>query len=182
MQSSQPSRRDHNVHIVPCTYQGCSRWFRNQSGLTQHLNTSLAHASIPQHSPAPARVHPLAETDSLFPDDGYEVEPQHPSVLPEESDSYAIPDESQPEHLPSPGPPSSSVPQEPRARKRDYHEGLNGKWGLIGTAGGDVSYSYSQAVPVMKTEVLSIRTHPHPLEQGDHLTIGHHTVADQNLS
>ena len=128
MQSSRPPRRDHNAHIVPCTYQGCSRWFRNQSGLTQHLNTSLAHASLPRHSPAPAPVHPLPETTPgpLFPNDGYEGEPQHP-VLPEDLDYSAIPDESQPEHFPPLGPVSSSAPQEPRARTRDYHEELNGK-------------------------------------------------------
>jgi hypothetical protein len=125
---SQPFRRDHNAYIIPCTYRGCSRWFRNQSGLTQHLNTPLAHASLPRRSPAPAQVHPLPETDPLSPDGGYEVEPQHPVMaLSEESDSYTIPDDSQPEHLPPPEPVSSSAPQEPRARMRDYHEELNGK-------------------------------------------------------
>jgi len=52
---------------------------------------------------------------------------------------------------------------------------------VIGTA-GNMSHLCCQAVPVMRTEISSIRMHLHPLEQDDHLTIGHHTIVDLNLS
>jgi hypothetical protein len=52
------SRKHHNPIRLPCTFSGCNRWFRNQSGLTTHWRAVHIHQPAPQLRIPPASPEP----------------------------------------------------------------------------------------------------------------------------
>ncbi|KAH7904947.1 hypothetical protein BJ138DRAFT_1234046 [Hygrophoropsis aurantiaca] len=117
------SRRSvYNGRLLPCTYPGCTRYFKNQSGLTQHLNSPLTHARLQtRHNQLPRSSDYSAPLGS---------EPISQDV-PVDTDANNVPlddvmmdDEAQPHSSP---PRSSQGSPGPKKRIRDYHEELDGK-------------------------------------------------------
>ncbi|KAH7905240.1 hypothetical protein BJ138DRAFT_1138338 [Hygrophoropsis aurantiaca] len=111
-------RRNFSTRQIPCSFHGCCRVFKNRSGLTQHLNSPLAHAhlQVPRH-----RVH------TCMADREAGEMPQQPASSPRENpmsfddpamalDEPMIPDDSEQPDLAT-----------RKSRVRDYHEMLDGR-------------------------------------------------------
>ncbi|KAF8132929.1 hypothetical protein EV363DRAFT_1397839 [Boletus edulis] len=66
----------------PCLKLGCNRWFKNQSGLTQHLHTKHPHPPSPTRSSPPPRTpespHEPLEDWFPFPSQDFNAEYQGP--------------------------------------------------------------------------------------------------------
>src|ERR1700680_469448 len=113
-----PSRRAHHLLQLPCPVPGCSRWFQNQSGLTQHRRS--LHPTLPVSAPSP-QDHP------------------RPSCSPSRPRDFSLPP---PDFSPPPRPSSPILPdpiQEDVHNDaeftdasercyRTYHSTLNGKF------------------------------------------------------
>ncbi|KAL0957863.1 hypothetical protein HGRIS_000047 [Hohenbuehelia grisea] len=67
-------RRNRAPKVIPCSVEGCSKFFRSQSGLTQHLRWHAKRRAEEQHNNFPSSpIHapePIYNDDDLFnPDD-----------------------------------------------------------------------------------------------------------------
>ncbi|KAH0834698.1 hypothetical protein J3R83DRAFT_10225 [Lanmaoa asiatica] len=94
----------------PCSIPGCNRWFKNQSGLTQHLHAKHPRISLsPTPSPVPSSPPRCPSVPPLqFPDS--------PNVQPSQLPSPEVPEQLYAEYL---GPSNSIF--------RNYHPFLTGQ-------------------------------------------------------
>ncbi|KAH7905684.1 hypothetical protein BJ138DRAFT_1138203 [Hygrophoropsis aurantiaca] len=111
VQRAHTSHRSvYNGHLLPCTYPGCRRYFKNQSGLTQHLNSPLTHAHL-------QTLHnQLPHSNNYVPVDA-NIENAPP-------DDVMMDDGFQPQSSP---PRSSQSSPNPKRQTGDYHEELDRK-------------------------------------------------------
>ena len=85
-------RKVHNPYQLPCIFVGCRQWFRNQSGLTQHIRSQHRHdrqaPTRQAEAAAAARVpregltsiHPHSPSPPSSPSQGGDISPgQTPS-------------------------------------------------------------------------------------------------------
>ncbi|KIK38767.1 hypothetical protein CY34DRAFT_14833 [Suillus luteus UH-Slu-Lm8-n1] len=140
-----PPRRAHHLLQLPCPAPGCARWFRNQSGLTQHrrsLHSNIPTPGPPQDllsPPLPPRHHPQPSQSPSHPRDftppPLDFTPPPPDFTP------PPPDFSQ---HPQPSPPAPSEPTHKDSDSADaeftdsskrcyrtYHSMLNGAFFYI---------------------------------------------------
>lgn len=80
MARSQASQLSHNPLRLPCPHSGCSRWFRNTSGLTKHCNTFHIEPRLREPPPpSEPNIHEAIAppgSSQLHVDDAYSLEEQ----------------------------------------------------------------------------------------------------------
>ncbi|KAG1896783.1 uncharacterized protein F5891DRAFT_1192680 [Suillus fuscotomentosus] len=115
-----PPRRAHHLLQLPCPAPGCARWFRNQSGLTQHRRS--LHPNIPAPGPPQPSRSPSHPRDFSPPPPEFSPPPRDFSQPPQPSP----PMPSEPTHEDSDNADAEFTDSSERCY-RTYHSMLNGR-------------------------------------------------------